>query len=161
MNKLGKIGIVIALVVIVTALLIAKQIKTEPEATAANSSDRNTAQPAASGASASETAANPRSAKALPRLVDLGSDNCIPCIMMAPILEELKQEYAGRLRVDFIDVWKNPDAGKEYGIKLIPTQIFYDASGKELFRHEGFFSKEDILAKWKEFGINLDKEQLP
>ncbi len=77
--------------------------------------------------------------------------------MMAPILEELKKEYAGKLQVDFIDVWKNPDAGKEYGISLIPVQIFFNADGKELFRHEGFFAKDDILAKWKEFGINLEK----
>ena len=74
---------------------------------------------------------------------------------MAPILEELKKEYAGKLEVEFIDVWKNPDAAKKYGIKLIPTQIFYDAAGKELFRHEGFFGKEDILAKWKELGVKL------
>jgi thioredoxin 1 len=95
----------------------------------------------------------------LPRLVDLGADKCIPCKMMAPILEELKTEYAGRLRVDVIDVWKNPDAGKEYGIRIIPTQIFYDASGKELFRHEGFFGKADILAKWKELGIDIELKQ--
>jgi thioredoxin 1 len=93
--------------------------------------------------------------KGLPRLVDLGADKCVPCKLMAPILEELKNEYAGRLKVVFIDVWKNPDSGKKYGIKVIPTQIFYDASGKERFRHEGFFSKDDILAKWKEFGVDL------
>jgi hypothetical protein len=75
--------------------------------------------------------------------------------MMAPILQELKKEYTGRLEVQFIDVWENPAAGDKFGIKLIPTQIFYDASGKELFRHEGFMSKEDILAKWKELGIDL------
>jgi thioredoxin 1 len=56
-----------------------------------------------------------------------------------------------------VDVWENPKAGQPYGIKMIPTQIFYDAAGKELFRHEGFFSKEDILAKWKELGVNLDE----
>ena len=95
----------------------------------------------------------------LPRLVDLGADKCIPCKMMAPIFEELKTEYAGRLKVDFIDVWENPDAGKGYGIRIIPTQIFYDSSGKELFRHEGFFSKADILAKWKELGIDIELKQ--
>jgi hypothetical protein len=57
--------------------------------------------------------------------------------------------------VEFIDVWKNEGAGKKYGIKLIPTQIFYAANGKELFRHEGFFAKEDILGKWKELGVDL------
>jgi len=91
----------------------------------------------------------------LPKLVDLGADKCIPCKMMAPILKELKTEYTGRMDVEFIDVWKNADAGKQYKIKLIPTQIFFDPSGKEVFRHEGFFGKEDILAKWKELGIDF------
>ena len=91
----------------------------------------------------------------LPRLVDLGADKCIPCKMMAPVLADLKTNYIGRLEVEFIDVWKNPDAGKPYKIKLIPTQIFFDAKGKERFRHQGFFSKEDILTKWKELGVDL------
>ena len=91
----------------------------------------------------------------LPELLDLGAGKCIPCKMMAPILEDLKKEYAGKLTVEFIDVWQTPDAGKQYGIDVIPTQIFYDAAGKELFRHAGFFSKEDILGKWKELGVDL------
>jgi thioredoxin len=92
----------------------------------------------------------------LPKLVDLGADKCIPCKAMAPILAEMKTNYVGQLEVEFIDVWKNPDAAKPYKIKLIPTQIFYDAKGKERFRHQGFFSKEDILAKWKELGVELE-----
>ena len=99
-----------------------------------------------------------QSAEAPPRLVDLGADKCIPCKRMVPILDELKKEYASRLVVEFFDVWKNPDVGERYKIKLIPTQIFCDAGGKELFRHEGFFSKENILAKWKELGFNFDKK---
>lgn len=93
--------------------------------------------------------------QALPRLVDLGAGKCIPCKMMAPILEDLKKTLAGTLDVQFIDVWENPEAGRQYGINVIPTQIFYDARGKELFRHEGFMGKEDILAKWKEFGMEF------
>jgi thioredoxin 1 len=91
----------------------------------------------------------------LPRLLDLGADKCIPCKKMAPILSELKSNYVGQLAVEFIDVWKNPDAAKPYKVRLIPTQIFYDAQGKELFRHEGFYGKADILAKWKELGVEL------
>jgi thioredoxin 1 len=96
----------------------------------------------------------------LPRLVDLGADKCIPCKMMAPILAELAQEYAGQLDVVFIDVWKKREEAPRYGIQVIPTQIFYGADGKELFRHLGFFAKKDILAKWKELGIEL-KELAP
>lgn len=94
----------------------------------------------------------------LPRLVDLGADKCIPCKMMAPVLKELKKEYEGQMEVEFIDVWKDPDAGKPYKLKLIPTQIFFDVAGKELFRHEGFFAKKDILAKWKELGMEFKAE---
>jgi thioredoxin 1 len=93
----------------------------------------------------------------LPKLVDLGADKCIPCKMMAPILEELKKDYAGKLDVVFIDVWKNSGEGEKYKIRVIPTQIFYSPEGKELFRHEGFFAKEDIVAKWKELGHELKK----
>jgi len=100
-------------------------------------------------------AAQTAQVKAIPRMVDLGATKCIPCKLMAPILEDLKKTYVGKLDVQFIDVWENPDAGKKYGINVIPTQIFFDAAGKELFRHEGFFGKDDILAKWKEFGVDL------
>jgi len=149
MNKFLKVAVIIALIVVVAVVMVLKQAK--PKAS-------ETSSPVTSGQS------GPKSGRAdsaeppvtlLPRLVDLGAGKCIPCKMMAPILEELKQTYAGHLRVDFIDVWENPDAGKEYGINIIPTQIFYDPAGKELFRHEGFFSKEDILAKWKEFGFDF------
>ena len=93
----------------------------------------------------------------LPKLIDLGATKCIPCKMMAPILEELARDYKGQLEVQFIDVWENQGEGQKYGIRSIPTQIFYDAHGKEFFRHEGFFAKEDILAKFKEQGIKLTK----
>jgi thioredoxin 1 len=94
-------------------------------------------------------------AKAIPRLVDLGAGKCIPCKLMAPILEELKNEYAGSMKVEVIDIEKNQDMIGKYSVRVIPTQIFYDASGRELFRHEGFYSIEDILAKFKELGVDL------
>jgi thioredoxin 1 len=75
--------------------------------------------------------------------------------MMAPSLEELKKEYAGRLQVEFIDTMWNPGAKTQYDAPFCATQIFIDASGKERFRHVGYYSKEDILAKWKELGIDL------
>jgi thioredoxin 1 len=91
----------------------------------------------------------------LPRLVDLGAATCIPCKAMAPILEELAKTFAGRLVVEVIDLNKDAAAADKYGIGVIPTQVFFDVTGKELFRHEGFFSREDILAKWQEFGVDL------
>jgi len=91
----------------------------------------------------------------LPKLLDLGADKCIPCKKMAPILEEIKTEYQGVLEVEFIDVWKNPQDAQNYNIQLIPTQIFYDAAGKELTRHQGFLSKEGIIDTFNRFGVKL------
>jgi thioredoxin 1 len=152
MNKTARIGIVVALLVVAGAVMAIKQKNRE----ASRAADA-TPNPALSESRPAETteAKGPAQKKAVPRLVDLGAGKCIPCKKMAPILEELRKEFAGRLDVEFIDVWENPSAGELYRIKLIPTQIFYDASGKELFRHEGFFSREDILGKWKELGVNL------
>lgn len=89
----------------------------------------------------------------LPRVVDVGADKCIPCKKMAPILVELRQEYEGRVIVEFVDVWKDPKAGDPYKIRMIPTQVFYDADGKEVWRHEGFLPKEDFIAKFAELGV--------
>jgi thioredoxin 1 len=91
------------------------------------------------------------------RLLDLGATKCIPCKMMAPILEELRKEYAGSLQVEFIDVKENPEEGRRYQIRGIPTQIFYDTMGMERRRHEGFISKEDILTVFKELNIDIRK----
>ena len=74
-----------------------------------------------------------------------------------PILDQLRNEYPDSLKVDFIDVWKFPAAGRKYNIEYIPVQIFFDANDTKLLRHVGFFAKEEILAKWKELGINLEK----
>lgn len=89
----------------------------------------------------------------LPRLVDLGRGTCIPCKKMAPILEELKKEYQDRATVEVIDLRDDPGAAREYGIRLIPTQIFFDAAGKEVWRHEGFLSRDAIIAKFAEIGV--------
>jgi thioredoxin 1 len=78
-------------------------------------------------------------------MVDLGAKSCIPCKMMTPILEELEKEYKDRAAVVFIDVWKQPDQTPLFGIRAIPTQIFYDKNGKEVGRHEGFMDKQSIV----------------
>ena len=69
---------------------------------------------------------------------------------MAPIIEALKVDYAGVVDVQFVDVWQNPDAGQPYKIRLIPTQIFFDRKGRERFRHEGFFARDEIERIFKD-----------
>lgn len=86
-------------------------------------------------------------------MVDLGAKKCIPCKMMSPIMEELEGEYKDRAAIVFIDVWENPDAGREFGIRSIPTQIFYNTEGKEILRHEGFFDKASIVAELQKLGV--------
>lgn len=110
-------------------------------------------------AAAEKSANSGPGTNALPLLVDVGADKCIPCVMMAPILEELKKEYKGSLDVVFVDAWKKPEEANKYRVRMIPTQIFYDASGKELYRHAGFMSKEDILSKLGELNIRVKKVQ--
>lgn len=144
-----KIGVVVVLIAAVVTVFSLKRGDGED----AKSQTPVEATPAAM-ATANETPSSSQ-AQGLPRLVDLGRETCVPCKMMIPVLEQLRQEYTGRLSVEFINIQENPDAVGAFNIKLIPTQIFIDASGKELFRHEGFYSKEDILAKWKELGVDL------
>jgi thioredoxin 1 len=101
-------------------------------------------------------APKPAPPAALPRLVDLGAGKCIPCKRMAPILEALKVDYAGTVNVQFIDVWKDPQAGTPYKIRLIPTQVFFDRTGRERFRHEGFFGRAEIEQIFKDsLGVAL------
>ena len=93
-----------------------------------------------------------------PKMIEIGSDTCVPCIMMDEVLEELREEYSNSLEVEFIHA-KNEDMVKKYGINAIPTQIFYDKDGKELFRHSGFFSTQEIIDTFSEMGIDLEKNK--
>jgi thioredoxin 1 len=94
----------------------------------------------------------------LPRLVDLGAKKCVPCKMMAPVLDGLSKDFAGVMDVEFIDVWEkeNEKKAEAYKISSIPTQIFLSPDGKELWRHEGFISRDDILEKWKSLGYDIN-----
>ena len=86
-------------------------------------------------------------------MVDLGAKKCIPCKMMAPIIAELQKEYAGRASIIFIDVWEHREQAKNFGIRSIPTQIFYDKQGKEIKRHVGFLDKKSIVAMFDKLGV--------
>ena len=148
MNITGKIVIVVVLIAAVVIVIAVKQNQTGRDTTTTLSEFAGQPVPA-------EYKPEHLTGKGLPALIDLGAGTCIPCKLMAPILEELKKELAGKLEVQILDVRENPELVEEYRISVIPVQIFYDASGKELFRHEGFYSKEDILDKWKDLGIDL------
>ena len=101
------------------------------------------------------SAAEESASSNLPVLLELGSHKCPPCRQMMPILNELSSEYAGKFQIKYIDVWKDRAAGAKYGVRAIPTQIFYDSKDREVFRHVGFYSKKDILVTWKKLGVKL------
>lgn len=106
---------------------------------------------ASPGASHAESSQLP--VEGMVTMVDLGAKKCIPCKMMAPIMVELEKEYEGRAAIHFIDVWENPGEAKRFGIRVIPTQIFYDRNGKEVSRHEGFMAKKEIVGQLKKLGV--------
>ncbi len=87
--------------------------------------------------------------------VELGSVNCIPCKMMQPVMKEIEEDYGRDVKVVFYDVWTatGQPYGAKYGIRVIPTQVFLDKDGKEFFRHEGYFPKEEIVKLLKSKGI--------
>ena len=103
---------------------------------------------------AAGTARSQMPVKGMVTMIDLGADQCVPCKMMAPILEKLKKDYEGKAAIIFIDVWKNSDPARQYGIRAIPTQIFFDAGGREVQRHVGFMSEKDIVQQLTKMGVN-------
>jgi thioredoxin 1 len=88
-----------------------------------------------------------------PVLVDFGRGTCIPCKKMAPILAELKEEYAGRAEVLVLDLDEYYELARKVEIKMIPTQIFYDTKGSEVARHIGFMEKDSVIAQFARMGI--------
>jgi thioredoxin 1 len=95
-----------------------------------------------------EVAATP-----LPKLLDFGRGICIPCKAMAPILKELSEEYKDRVIIKVIEIDQESGLTRANGIRLIPTQIFFDAKNQEVLRHEGFMSKDDIKKAFQKMGI--------
>ena len=87
--------------------------------------------------------------------VELGSVRCIPCKLMQPIMKDIEKDYAGQVKVVFHDVWTpaGEPFAQDYKIRVIPTQVFLDSAGKEYFRHEGFFPKEELVKILKQKGV--------
>ena len=91
--------------------------------------------------------------KGMVTMIDLGATSCIPCKMMAPIMEKLEKVYNGKAAIVFIDVWKTKGPAKRFGIRAIPTQIFFNKQGEEVYRHVGFMSEEAIVAQLRKMGV--------
>ena len=96
--------------------------------------------------------------KGMVTMIDLGAKKCIPCKMMAPILERLEKAYSGKAAIIFIDVWKNGSQAKRFAVQAIPTQIFFEKDGKEVYRHVGFLKEEAIVEQLKKMGVTLSED---
>ena len=92
----------------------------------------------------------------VPALIDLGSNSCVPCQMMEGELEKLDSLAGDMLDVQILDVNENTQAASDFGIRVIPTQIFFSETGEELYRHEGFFSYDDIMSRWNSLGYTFE-----
>jgi thioredoxin 1 len=87
-------------------------------------------------------------------LLDFWSDYCLPCKMQAPIIDKVEKNYQSKIAVVKIDIDKFPDQVKRFSVRVIPTQVFFDQKGKEVFRHEGFLSEKEIIAQLNKMGVN-------
>jgi thioredoxin 1 len=92
-------------------------------------------------------------AKGAVTMIDLGAKSCIPCKMMAPIMEKMEKKYAGKAVIHFYDVWEDREPAVRFGIRVIPTQIFFNSEAKEVYRHEGFMSEADIVSQLSKMGV--------
>jgi thioredoxin 1 len=86
-------------------------------------------------------------------MLELGSVGCIPCEQMKPVMEKLRTNFNERLEVIFVDVRKDRENGRKFGVAMIPTQVFLDKGGKEFHRHIGYYGYEEIVSALKKAGI--------
>ena len=109
----------------------------------------------AGGAGTSAAPAPAHSATAAPKVtfVELGSDKCIPCKEMRPVMDAIQAAFGDQVKIVFHDVWKDEEPAREYGIQYIPTQVFLDEDGEEFHRHTGFYPQEEIEALLVEHGL--------
>lgn len=103
--------------------------------------------------SASATAISQALASGKPTVIDLGARSCTSCKRMAPILEALATQYQGRASILFVDVYADKATTKKFAIQMIPTQIFFNAGGKEVKRHVGEMTRDEIIKQLQSAGL--------
>ena len=165
-----KINLIIIFIFLVSGLFACSKIENEAQAADCRSSDCGTTSETSDAcagcplANSQETVVlgsgeNPEE-KPLITFVELGSVNCIPCKKMQPVMKAVEEKYGTQIKVIFYDVWKADQKkyAQEYGIRLIPTQVFLDKNGREIFRHEGFFPEAKIDHFLQKHGLQPRKK---
>jgi thioredoxin 1 len=137
--------VTVALLIVCTFIMLSMDCR---YASAQGTSDKQTATKASAQAKA-------KSDGILVTFVEIGSVKCIPCKAMQPIMKVVEEEYREQVKVVFHDVWtpKGKEDAMKYNIRIIPTQVFLDENGKEYYRHEGFFPKEEVVRVIKMQGV--------
>lgn len=136
-----------ALIILVSLNLFCSQNSEEM------ANEPNSAQKAKNGENLIITDEQVDFSKHMVTFIELGADRCIPCKAMQPVMREIANEYKDTIQVVFYDVWKTPKYAKDFGIQMIPTQVFIDKTGNEISRHVGFYAKNEIIKMLKEKGI--------
>ncbi|MEA5143238.1 MAG: thioredoxin family protein [Oscillibacter sp.] len=114
---------------VVVAIVVLWAVKTHP---AASDSDNELVTAENEGdflLAASSIDLETLTAYGLPIVIDFGSDSCIPCKAMAPVLVTMNEEMQGKAIIKFVDVWKYTEAADDFPIQVIPTQVFINADG--------------------------------
>lgn len=154
MNKSTKIIVIVLLVIAIAGMIIWKN-RGDKNVIKENNDKLSSSIREEQVASRPKTPLDDLLTNGLPTVLDLGSDSCIPCKMMKPIFAELEEELAEKVNILILDVSEYSNLADKYQVRVIPTQIFFDADGKQYWRHEGFLAKEDIIKKLKETGAEL------
>jgi thioredoxin 1 len=92
-------------------------------------------------------------AKGTVTMIDLGKKTCTQCKMMAPILEKLKIKYKGKAEIVFINLLEDPEQQYRFKLTALPTQIFFNPEGEEVFRHTGFMAEKAIVEQLNKMGV--------
>jgi thioredoxin 1 len=88
--------------------------------------------------------------KGKPALYEFGAKYCIPCKEMKEVMAALKTSHGDQVEFRMVYADEERPLFEQYKIMLIPTQVFFDASGKEVDRHIGALPKEEVIKKLKE-----------
>ena len=125
-----RIAVVSVIILVIAGIFIFKTVNNKGEVTAPNTTSQTQ-----NGSSNSyplkitKTDLEEIKAYGIPTVIDFGSDSCIPCKQMAPVLETLNTEWQGKAAVQFMDVWKYTDGVQDFPVSVIPTQVFFNADG--------------------------------
>ncbi len=92
-------------------------------------------------------------AQGIPVLLEFGRGWCKPCKYMKPILMDMAKAYQGKALITTVDMDANADLVRAFRIRLMPTQVFLTPDGKEFFRNEGVFEREQIMQVFAKMGL--------